>query len=123
MSAWRKARGIVALAAAYAVAAQAILLAVGGPIGGAAGFAASSLCSAFQAGVSHPAPGGRDHDCLAACGACCCAAPVVPPLGAAAAAVSYAQVVAGSIADVPADTAAPLFNVDRAHRSRAPPRG
>jgi hypothetical protein len=124
MSAWRKTRSIVALAVAYTVAVQAVLLAVGGPMGGATDFAASSLCSASQAGVPHPAPGGKDkdHDCPAACAACCCGAPVVPP-SAAAAVVSYAQVVAGSIADVPTNTATPRFNLDRAHRSRAPPPG
>jgi hypothetical protein len=122
MSALRKTRAIVALAAAYAVAVQAILLAVGVPIGGTTDFAASSLCSAAQAGVPHPAPGGKDHDCPAACAACCCGAPVVAP-SAAAAVVSYAQVVAGSIADVPANTATPRFSLDRAHRSRAPPLG
>jgi hypothetical protein len=74
--------------------------------------------------LPHPAPGGKDkdHDCPAACAACCCSAPVVPP-SAAAAVVSYAQVVAGSIADVPTNTATPRFNLDRAHRSRAPPLG
>jgi hypothetical protein len=124
MSALRKTRAIVALAAAYAVAAQAVLLAVGGPIGGATDFAASSLCSASQTGVPHPAPGGndKDHDCPAACAACCCGAPVVAP-SAAVSVVPYAQVVADSIADVPANTATPRFNLDRAHRSRAPPHG
>jgi hypothetical protein len=124
MSALRKTRAIVALAAAYAVAAQAILLAVGVPVGGTTDFATSSLCSAAQAGVPHPAPGGKDkdHDCPAACAACCCGAPVVPP-SAAAAVVSYAQVVADSIADVPTNTATPRFNLDPAHRSRAPPPG
>lgn len=124
MSAWRKTRSIVALAVAYTVAVQAVLLAVGGPMGGATDFAASSLCSASQAGVPHPAPGGKDkdHDCPAACTACCCGAPVVPS-SAVAAVVSYAHVVADSSADVPANTATPRFNLDRAHRSRAPPLG
>jgi hypothetical protein len=122
MSALRKTRAIVALAAAYAVAAQAVLLAVGVPIGGTTDFAASSLCSASQTGVPHPAPGGKDHDCPAACGACCCGAPVVTP-SAAAVVVSYAQVVAGSIADVSANRPTWRFSLDRAHRSRAPPHG
>jgi len=120
MSAWRKTRAIVALAAAYAVATQAILLAVGCPIGGATDFAAASLCSASRAGVDHPAPGGKEHDCPAACAACCCGAPVASP-SPAAAPVAYEQAPAGSVAAAPADAATWYFKLDRAHRSRAPP--
>jgi hypothetical protein len=122
MSAWRKTRTIVALAAAYAVAAQSILLAVGGPIGGATDLAAASLCSASQVGGPHPAPGGKEHDCPAACAACCCGAPVAPP-SAVSVAAAYEQAPAGSIASVPADAATWYFKLDRAHRSRAPPLG
>jgi len=120
MSTWRKARAIVALAAAYGVAAQAVLLAIGVPVSGAADFA-SSLCSASQAGASHPAPDGKDHDCPALCAACCCSAPVVPP--AVAAAVFYAQAPASLIVDVSFNTPTWRFPLDRAHRSRAPPLG
>jgi hypothetical protein len=121
MSTRCKARAIVALAAAYGLAAQAVLLAIGGPVGGGADFA-SSLCSASQAGASHPAPDGKDHDCPALCAACCCSAPIVPS-SAAAAAVSYAQVTASLIAGVPANAPTWRFHLDRAHRSRAPPLG
>jgi hypothetical protein len=44
MSFQRKGRAIVALAAAYALALQATLLAFGGPAAGTAGFAAVLLC-------------------------------------------------------------------------------
>jgi hypothetical protein len=122
MSAWRKTRAIVALAAAYAVAAQTILLAVGGSVGGVTDLAAASLCSTFQAGVDHPASGGKEHDCPAACAACCCSAPATSR-SAATVAAAYERVPAGSIAAVPADAATWYFKLDRAHRSRAPPLG
>jgi hypothetical protein len=122
MSEWRKTRAIVALAAAYAVAAQAILLAIGGPIGAVTDFAAVSLCSASQAGVDHPAPGGKEHDCPAVCAACCCGAPLASP-SAATVAAAYAQIPVGSIAATPASAATWYFKLDRAHRSRAPPLG
>jgi hypothetical protein len=121
MNGWGKARAIVALAAAYGVAAQAVLLVVGGPIA-STGFTASSLCLTPRPGAPPDAPGGKDHDCPAACGACCCGAPVVSP-SAAAAAVSYAQVSARPIAGVPINAPVWRFNLDKAHRSRAPPLG
>jgi hypothetical protein len=122
MSVWHKIRAIVALAAAYAVAAEATLLAVGGPIVGVTDSAALSLCAASNRGGVHPAPGGKEHDCPAACAACCCGAPVAPP-SAAVAAVAYEQVPAGSVAAAIVSAPTWRFNLGRAHRSRAPPLG
>ncbi|MGA8616175.1 MAG: hypothetical protein WB760_31690 [Xanthobacteraceae bacterium] len=122
MGAWCKTRAIVALAAAYAVAAEATLLAIGGPIVGVTGSPAFSLCSPTNSGAAHPAPGGKEHDRPAACAACCCGAPVAPP-SAATMAAAYEALSAGSIAAVVASAPTWRFNLDRAHRSRAPPLG
>jgi hypothetical protein len=120
MSAWRKTRAIVALAAAYAVAAEATLLALGGPVVGVTDSHAFSLCSPTNSGAAHPAPGGKEHDCPVACAACCCSVPVATP-AAATVAAAFNELPAGSIAAA----SAPIwrFNLDRAHRSRAPPLG
>src|ERR1700722_18210898 len=89
----RHARIGIALAAAYAVALQAILLAFGVPSAG--GVAASPLCSA-AAGHSAPAGQNQGHsqDCLAAClTGCCSGAPICPtPASAAIYAPALAQV-------------------------------
>src|ERR1700730_1119773 len=76
------ARALVALAAAYAVALQAILLAVGAPIAGAGEFTALPICSVLGSvlgsalgsalGAGHSAPADRGHDCLGPCLAGCC---------------------------------------------------
>jgi hypothetical protein len=113
----RSARTLVALAAAYAVALQALLLAVGVPAAGASEFAAVPVCSSFGAG--HSAPAGHAQDCLGAClTGCCCGAAVFPAPGPA---MAYAPVALLRIAAAPA-TAPPLRrSVTRANRSRAPP--
>jgi len=111
----RSARTLVALAAAYAVALQALLLAVGVPAVGASEFAAVPICSSFGAG--HSAPAGHTQDCLGAClSGCCCGAAVFPAPGLVTAPVPLLR-----IAAAPA-TAPPLrLSVTRANRSRAPP--
>src|SRR5665213_4334230 len=76
----RSARTLVALAAAYAVALQALLLAAGVPVAGASEFAAVPICSSFGAG--HSAPTGHRQDCLGAClTGCCCGAAIFPAPG------------------------------------------
>jgi hypothetical protein len=112
------ARAAVALAAAYAVALQTILLVFGGPVAGAANFATQPICSHFGDSSSAP-PAGPGHDCLTAClTGCCCGAVAVPPPG-----------VGGIFAPIPvqrvgaAVAAAPTVQLSAtgAHRSRAPP--
>lgn len=110
-------RAIVALAAAYALVLQAILLAIGAPPAGAREFAAVPICSAL--GPGHSGPVGHGPDCLGAClTGCCGGAPLVPT-----------PVV------LPADAAVPMRSLiilaeaasashlrfARAHRCRAPP--
>jgi hypothetical protein len=124
MKLWFKMRAIVALAAAYAVVLQATLLAIGlamgGPIAGSAGLAASSLCTRQSGAPVHPPLGGSDHGCLATCLACC-AGISVPP--ASAPALGYHSALPQRIAVVPADSRRVLLRFARAHRSRAPPLG
>ena len=114
----RHARRIVALAAAYAVAAQAILLGVGGPLAGVADLAAQPICSPAAAGEHYPAPAGHGHGCLGACLACCCAANAAPTP---ATAVVYALGPARGIAAAAEIGPEPRLSFTRAHRSRAPP--
>jgi len=113
------ARALVAMAAAYAVALQAILLAVGGPVtAGAVEFGALPVCSGLGSGfgAGHSAPLGHGGDCPGTCLGCCCA----PPLGQAPGpAMTYAPARTVAAAFV---TAPPLVvGVPAAHRSRAPP--
>lgn len=111
------ARAIVALAAAYALALQAVLLAFGDPVAGAMRVAALPICASLGAG--HSAPAGHGNDCLVACLAgCCCGAPVMPVPGAAA---SYAPQQGETLAAVLATTPILPFGATAAHRSRAPP--
>jgi hypothetical protein len=147
MSLRRHARTGIALAAAYAVALQAVLLAFGVPGAGAA----VPLCSAA---AGHAAPAGQsqahsqgqsqeqsqaqsqgqsqgqsqeqrnqDHnrDCLAAClTGCCSSAPICPmPVAAAIDAPAPAQQLLTVASAVERVWAARATN---AHRSRAPPR-
>jgi hypothetical protein len=116
----RYGRALLALIAAYAVALQAVLLAVGGPAFGATQFAAVPICSPFGSTVPGHAPPRHGHDCLlATCVAGCCwashAAPS-PDL-----AVIHAPDLAR--ASAAAADAAPILRLSltRAHRSRAPP--
>lgn len=119
MKPWRHTRAIVALAAAYAVAAQAILLAVG-PLAGAGDLAAQPICSRAAAGERNPAPARHGCDCLAACLACCCGAPATPaPATAVVSALRPARRIAAAVEIAPE----PRLSLTRAHRSRAPPAG
>src|ERR1700733_11338286 len=119
------ARAGTALAAAYAVALQAVLLAVGAPIAGATGIAAIPICAHAAADHSippgHSTPAGHGQDCLDAClTGCCGAVPVCPaPLGAAIYAPAVAQAMVPAL-DVSQHLAG---RVSHAHRSRAPPTG
>jgi hypothetical protein len=112
------ARAAVALAAAYAVALQTILLVFGGPVTGAAHFAAQPICSYF--GDSGPAPAGPGHDCLEAClTGCCCGAVAVPLPGVAGIAAPMRVQRVGAAVAVAAPTV--RLTATGAHRSRAPP--
>src|ERR1700688_730044 len=119
------ARALVALAAAYAVALQAILLAVGAPIAGAGEFTALPICSTLGSvlgsalGAGHSAPADRGHDCLGACLAgCCCGAAVGAAL---APSLSSAPAPLPTLAAPFETTPVLLCNATGAHRSRAPP--
>jgi len=108
---------MVALAAAYALALQAVLLAIGGPIAGATEFAALPICSSLGAGHSAPADGG--HDCLGACLAgCSCGSAAAP---APAPGVAYWPAPGQSIAAAFAAIRILPFGAAGANRSRAPP--
>lgn len=111
------ARALVALAAAYAVALQAILLAVGGPIIARGGeFGALPICSSLGAG--HAAPLGHTGGCPGTCFGCCCGPPVCHfP----APAMTYAPAPAQTVAVARVATRRLLVGAARAHRSRAPP--
>jgi hypothetical protein len=119
-----RARTGIALIAAYAVALQALLLAVvvpsagmvTGGLPGLAGAAALPLCASS---ANHSSPAGHAPDCLDAClTGCCCGAPLVPTPGTAAffaaapARIMKPTLAVGKLAAV---------RVNNAHRSRAPP--
>jgi len=116
----RTARTILALVAAYAVALEAILLAIGGPLAAAGDLASRQICSSVNSNSSGPMPAGHGYDCLAACIACCCGAqgPTGP-----ATAITYAPKPAGKVTVAVDVAAAPGLGAMRAHRSRAPPLG
>ncbi len=124
MSSRRHTRTGIALAAAYAVALQTVLLAFGVPSAG--GVAAVPLCSA-AAGHSAPAgqsqgdSRGHSQDCLTAClTGCCSSAPICPmPAAATIYVPAPAQQMLTVASDVEPLCAARAAN---AHRSRAPPR-
>jgi hypothetical protein len=113
----QSARTLVALAAAYAVGLQALLLAFGAPVAGASEFAAVPICLSFGAG--HSAPAGHAHDCLGAClTGCCCGAAVFPMPGLA---MAFAPAPQFRIAAAPELAPPSRPGVTRANRSRAPP--
>jgi len=117
MSLRHHARAGLALAAAYAVALQAILLAFGVPIAGAGGVSAFPVCAAA---AGHSAPAGHGQDCLEACLTGCCSGAVFvgpAPAGAMVYAPTPAQTMAPALGARP-HLAARITN---AHRSRAPP--
>jgi hypothetical protein len=115
-----RARAWIALVAAYAVALQALLLAVIAPSAVAAGAAALPICASSV----HPAPGGpgqagHGQDCLDAClTGCCCAAPLLPVP---ARALLYAPRPLQTFAEGGEPQAPMLIGRAKAHRSRAPP--
>src|SRR3984957_19979621 len=121
MSLRHHARTGIALAAAYAVALQAILLAVAAPAAGAAGISPIPLCAGASTGHSAPAghPGNSGQDCLDAClTGCCGAVPVCPgPAGA----IIYEPARAPHLAPALAKSPHMAVRVGNAHRSRAPP--
>jgi hypothetical protein len=120
MSLRRHARTGIALAAAYAVALQAVLLAFGVPSVG--GVAAVPICSA-AAGHSTPAghSQGQSQDCLEAClTGCCSGAPICPTPAAAAIYIPAPAQMLTAAPDIGPLWAARITN---AHRSRAPPSG
>jgi hypothetical protein len=110
------ARAGMALAAAYAVALQAILLTYGVPLAGAGGASAFPICS--QA-AGHSAPAGHGQDCLESClTGCCGSAPVCPmPAAASVAAPEQALAITPALGAWPQ----PVARVTYAHCSRAPP--
>jgi len=112
-----RARAGIALIAAYAVALQALLLAVVAPPAALAGTALLPICAGAPA---HSAPGGGGQDCLDAClTGCCCTAPILPA----------PEHDAFRIAPRPLQTLAAALDAQspvlvrpaKAHRSRAPP--
>jgi hypothetical protein len=107
----------VALAAAYALALQANLLAIGAPLPGAGEFAAVPVCSAL--GTGHPAPPGHGPDCLGACLTGCCGGAPLCPVPAMAA--TYAPLPLQSPAVTAEAAPVSYLQAARAHRCRAPP--
>lgn len=116
-------RAFVALAAAYALALQAILLAVG-PLGGSAEFGGLPICSGLGSGPGSGhsrgplAPLGHAGDCVGTCLGCSCGSPACHLAGPA---MTYAPGAAQIV--IVAFAAAPPFHVGvfAAHRSRGPP--
>jgi len=113
-------RTLVALAAAYALALQAILLAVG-PLAGGARFGALPICSGLgsAADAGHSSPAGHGQNCPGACLGCCCGTPVcpAPPMPA----LSYAPAPLETLAAALVPPPRLPVRADAAHRSRAPP--
>jgi hypothetical protein len=115
-------RAFVALAVAYALALQAILLAVG-PLGvGKAEFGGLPICSGSGLGSGHSggpqAPLGHAGDCLGTCLGCGCGSPACHLPGPV---TGYAPGAAQII--IVAFAAVPPFHVGvfAAHRTRGPP--
>jgi hypothetical protein len=121
-----RARAGVALIAAYALAMQALLLAVIASSAGVAGAAALPICASAGA---HPIPAddgqagggqaGHGQDCLDAClTGCCCGAPLqpLPPHALASPPQPLQALAAARDGSPPVPTRAA-----KAHRSRAPP--
>jgi hypothetical protein len=110
-------RTIVALAAAYALALQAILLAIGAPAAGAGEFAAPPICSA--PGTGHSVPPGHAPDCLGACLTGCCGG--APHCSLTAMPAGYAPLPLQSPAVMAETTPVSYLHAAGAHRCRAPP--
>ncbi len=118
MSRRHHARAVVALAAAYAVALQTILLAFGAAAGDAAYPAGGPICAALHRTDPATTPG-VPHDCLAACltGTCSGVAGLPPP----AALLRAAQPAAPTTTARVAGDDVALARMTGSHRSRAPP--
>jgi hypothetical protein len=119
MSLRHHARTVIALAAAYAVVLQTLLLAIGSPVGGAREgareFAAFPLCS----GPGNSTPARQSGDCPGPCVGCCCGPAADSALAPAAA---YAPAALQIVAHAAAVSAPLVFvSVSGANRSRAPP--
>lgn len=108
----------VALAAAYALVLQAVLLAVCGSLAEGRAFGAASLCTPSQGGARQPTPAGHGEDCLSACIACSCGVAAAPAPGIAK--TGLRRPVERIAPPALTAVAAPV-GVDWAHRSRAPP--
>ena len=116
----RKARVVVALIAAYAVALQTILLVLAIPVAGPAALAAQPICATNAAQGTGSVPAGHTRDCLTAClTGCCGGATTVPPVRAV---IAFEPQVTSAHAAVPARQSTLLPPVTGSHRSRAPPR-
>jgi hypothetical protein len=113
------ARAAVALAAAYAVALQTILLVFGSAGAGAPGFAGQAVCSHLGAGTSGPVPAEHGRDCLAACLTGCIGGAVAMPEPGAA--LLYAPQPLHAVAAAVEAAATMRLSATGAHRSRAPP--
>jgi hypothetical protein len=112
-------RAFVAVAAAYAVALQALFFAIGGPFGGGVQFAATPICSSHSSfGAGRSTPAGQGGCCLGACLGCCSVTPLCPGPGPA---LTYAPAPLQTIAAAHERAPAVLAGVAAAHRSRAPP--
>jgi hypothetical protein len=120
MSSARKRRAIVALAAAYALVLQAMMLAVGGSMGGAPAVAAGLMCWHRDGAAPHQAPAGPGDCCSASCLACCGGTPAMPTPTLA---IIGERRLAEKIGVKFAIAASVLPAVACAHRSRAPPYG
>jgi hypothetical protein len=109
----------IALVAAYAVALQALLLAVVASSAGAASvtrIAELPLCASTS---NHSTPAGHGQDCLDAClTGCCCGAPLMP--AAPRALYSAPKPLQALAVALNVDTPVPV-RAAKAHRSRAPP--
>ncbi len=111
-------RPVLALAVAYAVALQALMLVAVDPFGGANAWSASPICAAAGGGGSAPQPAGHAHDCLASCLVGCCGAPALP---ACESRMVHADVTGPVLAAATVAAVGARPSVTGSHRSRAPP--
>jgi len=115
---WRQTSAIVALAAAYAMVLQPVLLTIRGSLAERQAFGASSLCRPSHGGEHRPAPASHGDDCLSACLACFCGVAATLAPGAAS---PDLRGLGQRIAARRLVAVAALPHIDRAHRSRGPP--
>jgi|GEM_PF-6113497 len=117
MSFGRRLNAVLALAAAYAVAVQVVLVAVAGPLATGVAFAGQPLCSHFGAGGSTP-PAGHAGVCIGVCFGCCCGPSICPTPTPE---MTYAPVPAQAIALARVVAPHVVVRILDAHRCRAPP--